>query len=313
MEIYRIDHISQVVPELEPQLELLEGLFGFRRIQTWEHGAEQARGARLAVPGSWGQHWEVLAPTSDDSPFQAFLDSKGGRPGLHHVAVEVPDVDAVAKELEDKGIKSTAGEPGKWIEASLSPPDHGPGFLFRIRGVGTHTMCGDDGAVSSGGAKPSGNRSALGIVGIDHVCQAFPDRDELARWYEDLAGFVQVWRTPDDEHPDMADLVMNIPGSSICWEIIMPRGEDSFIERFWDKSGATVHHVTMEVEDWDAAMQACEAHEIETFDHNDGETDGAQWKDGFIHPKLTGGVLLQLFWEERPGVWVRSDKIPPQR
>jgi methylmalonyl-CoA/ethylmalonyl-CoA epimerase len=29
-----------------------------------------------------------------------------------------------------------------------------------------------------------------------------------------------------------------------------------------------------------------------------------------VHPKQTGGVLVQLFWEERPGVWVRSDKIP---
>jgi len=29
-----------------------------------------------------------------------------------------------------------------------------------------------------------------------------------------------------------------------------------------------------------------------------------------VHPKQTAGVLVQLFWEERPGVWVRSDKIP---
>jgi hypothetical protein len=32
----------------------------------------------------------------------------------------------------------------------------------------------------------------------------------------------------------------------------------------------------------------------------------------FIHPKQTGGILVQVFWEERPGVWVRSDKIPPR-
>lgn len=312
MEIYRIDHVSQVVPELAPQLELLEGIFGFQRIQTWEHDAEGCSGARLAIPGSWGHHWEVLAPTSADSPFQAFLDGKGGRPGLHHVAVEVPDLAAVAAELEQRGIKPTAGSPGDWIEASLSPPDHGPGFLFRIRGTGTRTMCGDDGKVSSGGAR-STDAPSLGIVQIDHVCQAFPDRDALARWYEDLAGFVQVWRTPDDEHPDMADLVMNIPGSGICWEIITPRGEESFIERFLEKNGPTVHHVTFEVADWDAAMQACEHHGIETFDSNEGTTDGAAWRDTFIHPRLTGGVLVQLFCEERPGVWVRSDKIPPQR
>ena len=309
MEIYRIDHVSQVVPELEPQVALLEGLFGFRRVQTWEHDAEGCAGARLAVPGSWGHHWEVLAPTDGSSPFQAFLDAKGGRPGLHHVALEVPDLAAAAAALAERGIEPTAGKQGEWIEASLSPPDHGPGFLFRLRGPGTHTMCGDDGRVSGAGAAGA-DVPSLGIVQIDHVCQAFPDRDVLARWYEDLAGFVPVWRTPDDEHPDMADLVMNIPGSGICWEIIMPWGEDSFIERFLDRSGPAVHHVTFEVADWDGAMRACAHHGIETFDPNQGTTDGARWRDAFIHPKLTGGVLVQIFWEERPGVWVRPDKIP---
>lgn len=168
MEIYRIDHLSQVVPELEPQLELLEGLFGFRRIQTWDHDAERCSGARLAIPGSWGQHWEVLAPTSDDSPHRAFLDGRGGRPGLHHMALEVPDVVAVTVELERLGIAATVEAPGQWIEASLSPPGYGAGFLFRIRGTGTHTMCGDDGKVSGGG-RPGRNDPSLGIVQIDHV------------------------------------------------------------------------------------------------------------------------------------------------
>lgn len=310
MDIYRIDHISQVVQDRDAQLELLEGLFGFRRLQTWENEEEGITGGRLAVPGTWGHHWEVLAPTRPDSPLQAFLDDKGGRPGLHHVAVEVPDLEAAAAELERRDIKATAGSSGQWLEASLSPPDHGPGFLFRLRGPGTTTMCGDDGRVSGKGTRIS-DVPALGIVGIDHVCQAFPDRDVLAAWYQELAGFVQVWRTPEDEHPDMADLVLNVPGSSICWEVIMPRGEDSFIQRFWDRSGAQVHHVTFEVADWDAALAACEQHGVETFDASEGSTDGAAWRDAFIHPKLTGGVLVQLFWEERPGVWVRSDKIPP--
>jgi catechol 2,3-dioxygenase-like lactoylglutathione lyase family enzyme len=312
MEIYRIDHISQVVPDLEAQLELLEGLFGFHRIQTWQHPTEGAEGARLAVPGTWGHHWEVLSPTRNDSPFQTFLDDKGGRPGLHHVAVEVPDMEAVAAELEIREIKATGGAAGEWVEASLSPPDHGPGFLFRLRGPGAHSMCGDDGKVSYAGTSRY-EAPSIGIVGIDHICQAFSDRDALAAWYADLAGFVEVWRTPDDEHPDMADLVLNVPGSSICWEVIMPWGDDSFIQRFWDKNGAMVHHVTFEVADWDAALAACEHHEIEPFDSNEGTTDGAAWRDTFIHPKVTGGVLVQIFWEERPGVWVRSDKIPPLR
>ncbi|MDL4772362.1 VOC family protein [Actinomadura xylanilytica] len=312
MRIYRIDHIGQVAPNLEPQVALLERLFGFTRVRSWDSPAEGCRGSRLAVPGSWGQAWEVLAPSGDDSPVQAYLDDHGGRAGLHHVGAEVPDLDAVRAELEGRGIKPSSSADGGWIEASLSPPEHGPGVLFRLRGPGGSGLCGDEpGAAVLGGAADAGTGPSLGIVALDHVCQAFPDRDELARWYADLAGFAHVWRTPDDEHPDMADLVMNIPGSAICWEIIMPRGEDSFIERFWDRNGAAAHHVTFEVADWDRAMAACAHHETPTFGENEGSTDGAAWRDAFIHPKHTGGVLVQLFWEERPGVWVRSDKIPP--
>ncbi|HEU5160214.1 MAG TPA: VOC family protein [Streptosporangiaceae bacterium] len=323
MRIYRIDHIGQVAPELEPQARLLEGLFGFRRVREWDNPAAGCRGVRLGLPAAWGQCWEVIAPSGDDSAVRDYLDAQGGRGGLHHVAAEVPDLEAARAELAGRGIETTDGAPGRWLEASLSPPAHGPGVRFRLRGPGGLEMCGDDtrpAGAGSTGAGPSGAAAAgpgegpaLGIVGIDHVCQAFPDRDELARWYADLAGFVEVWRTPDDEHPDMADLVMNIPGSTICWEIIMPRGEDSFIERFWDKNGAAAHHVTFEVADWDRALAACRHHETPTFGENEGTTDGAAWRDAFIHPKHTGGVLVQLFWEERPGVWVRSDKIPPGR
>ncbi|GAA4240206.1 hypothetical protein GCM10022254_64050 [Actinomadura meridiana] len=309
MQIYRIDHVAQVTPDLDAQVALLEGLFGFRRVRHWDNPAERTRGTRLEIPGSHGQAWEVVAPAGDGSPLQTFLDDHGGRPGLHHVGAEVPDLEAVRAELEVRGIKPTDGLRGRWLEASLSPPEYGPGVLFRLRGPGSLDMCGDSPSATVETGETPG--PSLGIVALDHICQAFPDRDVLAGWYHGLAGFTQVWRTSDDEHPDMADLVMNIPGATMCWEVIMPRGEDSFIERFWDRNGAAAHHVTFEVADWDAAMAACEHHDTPTFGENEGSTDGAAWKDTFIHPKHTGGVLVQLFWEERPGVWVRSDKVPP--
>lgn len=285
MRIYRIDHVAQAVPDVDTQVSFLERVFGFQTTHRWDGGA------RLAIPGTWGHAWHVL--------------EHDGRPGLHHVEVEVPDLDAALAELSDRGIKLTDAEPGKWAEASLSPPEHGPGVLFRLRGPGS--------LASTSPVEPSTvDGPVLGIVNLDHVCQAFPDRDELARWYRDLAGFVEVWRTPDDEHPDMADLVLNVPGSSICWEVIMPRGEDSFIEKFLSRNGAAAHHVTFQVADWAAALAACTHHELRTFDDEEGVTDGARWRHTFIHPKQTGGVLVQLFWEERPGVWVRSDKIPPR-
>ena len=309
MRIYRIDHVAQLVPDLDKQVSFLAKVFGFRPVARWDNAEAGTRGVRLEIPGSWGHTWLVISPAGSSSPLQTWLDEHGGRPGLHHIGVEVPDLDATLAELEERGVKLTDGSPGKWAEASLTPPEHGPGVLFRMRGPGSLAMCGDDNPTAVQPSTPDGPK--LGVLALDHVCQAFLDRDELARWYADLAGFVQVWRTPDDEHPDMADLVLNVPGSSICWEVIMPRGDDSFIEKFYTRNGAAVHHVTFQVSDWILAREACEHHGIPTFDDEEGVTDGARWKHTFIHPKHTGGVLVQLFWEQRPGVWVRSDKIAP--
>ncbi|MGH3747467.1 MAG: methylmalonyl-CoA epimerase, partial [Micromonosporaceae bacterium] len=78
MRIYRIDHIGVVAPDLEAQTTQLERLFGFRRTLAWDNPEQGVRGVRLAVPGSWGQTWEVLAPSGDNSPVQAVLDGQRG-------------------------------------------------------------------------------------------------------------------------------------------------------------------------------------------------------------------------------------------
>lgn len=311
LDIYRIDHIAHAVADLKVQLPMLENLFGFERIRTWKNDAAGVQGARLRVPGTAGHVWELVAPLGDESPLQEFLDSPRG-PGLLHVAVESPDMEAAVAELGRRGLEFS-GDIAQWVDASLTPPAHGPGVTFRIFGHGGRGSWGDlPGAEDTELAVTASDAPSLGITGIDHVCQGFHNRDELAVWYQELLGFRQVWRTPENEHPDMADLVLNIPGSSICWEIIMPRGEDSFIDKFLAGRGAAAHHVTLEVSDWERAMEACKHHDVRTFGANSGETDGGAWNDTFIHPKLTGGVLVQLFAETRPGVWVRSDKTPPR-
>ncbi|WP_234345765.1 VOC family protein [Streptomyces sp. NRRL F-5755] len=308
LRIYRIDHIAVVTADLEEQAALLEGLFGFEPTHTWDNPAARVRGMRLRVPGASGQYWVLLSPADSGTVLGRWLEDRDGRPGLHHVGAEVPDLDAALAEIRRRGLEITDSVPGRWAETSLSPPEHGPGVLWRLQGPGSTSMLGDE------AARPAPRRAAadaptLGIRGIDHLCQAFPDRDELAAWYAELAGFVEVWRTPEGAAPDMADLVLNIPGSSTCWEVITGRGEASFVDRFLRRSGPAAHHVTFEVADWDNALAACVAHGVPTFGEEEGVTDGAAWKHTFIHPKHTGGVLVQLFWEQRPGVWVRSDKI----
>ncbi|GAB4335114.1 MAG: hypothetical protein Kow0010_22450 [Dehalococcoidia bacterium] len=302
----RIDHFGQVVPDLDRQVGLLEGLFGFQTTERWEDA--DARGALLAVPGRSATNWEVLAPAGDGSPWQAFLDGPTG-PGVHHVALEVPAVEETREALRKLGIAFEERE-GSRIDAAIEPQKRGEGLVFRFATAGAAAACHRSDASVTRAASAHGDAPHLGIVAVDHLCHAYRDRDELARWYERVLGMREVWRTPDGEHEDLADCVLEVPGGQLAWEIIQPVGDESFIRRFLDSRGPAPHHVTFQVADWDAAVAACEHHGIPMFDENQGETGGARWRDAFVHPKHTGGMLVQLFWEERPGVWVRSDKVP---
>lgn len=310
LNIYRIDHICQVVQELELQVSLLEGLFGFQRSLTWENAEEGIRGVMLEIPGSWGQRWEVQAPIDNDSPLQTFLDSPFG-PGIHHLAVEVTDMDYAVEQVEVLGIKAdrrVVGPSRRYIDIPFVPPELGAGMLWRIFGPLSPGICCNGGvAVRDEAAAADG--PSLGIVAVEQIGQACEDRQELAEWCERAAGMQEVYRTPEGKHPDIATLVLTIPGTQIRWELIQPVDEESFVHRFVTNRGHTAHHVTFEVADWDKAHAACEHHGVPTFGANSGTTDGGSWADTFIHPKFTGGFLVQFFWEELPGVWSRSDKV----
>jgi len=304
LNIYRIDHIGQVVPDLDKQATLMEGLFGFCRVRAWENSAEGSKGVLFDVPGSWGQRWEVLAPLGAHSPWQAVLDLNGA--GVHHLAMQVNDLTAAKRELQTLGLAFE--EKNGCLHTAFAPPQGPKGIALRLFAPPVLATCGDDGRARAISV-PAVAGPNLGIVGVEQVGQAYPDRDALAHWCEQALGMRELYHTKANEHPDMATGVLTIPGTQMRWELIAPVGADSFVQKFIDKRGAGVAHVTFEVRDYDAAMAAAEHHDVPTINLHEGETDGAKWKDWFIHPRHTGGFLMQLFWEERPGVWSRSDKI----
>lgn len=302
LDIARIDHISMAVPDLQAQVELLVQLFGFRPSWSWEQDREQEgyRGVALDIPGDTDVGWEVLAPDGEDSHIQRFLDSPNG-PGLHHVALQVPDIDVAVEELRQLGIEPSGQSPadvaGGWREAYIHPRRGGNGFLFQFFSPGeAHRRR----VVHSA---PDGDH-ALGIKAVNHLSHAHPDGEELGRWYERTLGMRIVHRSPDGEHADFTTHVLETPGGQMRWEILQPAGPDSFVQRFIDTRGPAMHHVAFEVEDWDRAVAACEHHAVPTFGEREGETDGARWREAFIHPRHTGGFLAQFFWQERPGIWI---------
>jgi methylmalonyl-CoA/ethylmalonyl-CoA epimerase len=61
-------------------------------------------------------HVELLRPLSEDTPVGKFLASRG--PGLHHVAYQVPDIEATLAALKQEGARLIDETPRTGIRGS---------------------------------------------------------------------------------------------------------------------------------------------------------------------------------------------------
>jgi methylmalonyl-CoA epimerase len=96
----RIDHIGVAVTDLEEAIDLHVGVYGLRLVHR-ETIAEQGVEAVLLDVGE--NHVELLAPLHEETPVGRFLAKRG--PGLHHVAYQVEDIEAVLRTLRDQGVR----------------------------------------------------------------------------------------------------------------------------------------------------------------------------------------------------------------
>ncbi len=86
-------------------------------------------------------------------------------------------------------------------------------------------------------------------------------------------------------------------------ELISSPDPDSFVNRFIEKNGEGLHHVTLQVEDLLEAVDYLQSNGVKVVDVN---TEDPHWKEAFISPKDSFGVLFQLaeFDEEH---WLKNE------
>lgn len=76
-------------------------------------------------------------------------------------------------------------------------------------------------------------------------------------------------------------------------ELVQPTTAESGIAAYLAKKGAGMHHICFEVDDIAAALAHMQAQGIALINDTPKERDGRKY--AFIHPKSTGGVLVELY------------------
>jgi len=127
--IRKIHHVSVVVRDLEEALKLYEGLFGLRA-EKIEALPEQ--GIRVALLPVGGSEIELVEPVDPNSGVARFLESRGE--GLHHICLEVDDVNRELAELEKKGVRliDKKGRRGLVGKVAFIHPEATRGVLIEL-------------------------------------------------------------------------------------------------------------------------------------------------------------------------------------
>lgn len=96
----RIDHLGIAVRSIDEALALYRDQLGLTVSLRETVAAEKVHAAMLPVGES---RIELLEASEPDSVIAKFIDKRG--PGLHHVAITVPDLGAAVERLKSSGAR----------------------------------------------------------------------------------------------------------------------------------------------------------------------------------------------------------------
>ncbi|MBI1358607.1 MAG: methylmalonyl-CoA epimerase [Acidobacteria bacterium] len=101
----KLDHLGVAVRSVDQALELYRDGLG---LAVRHRGVVEHEGVEVAMLPAGDARIELLEPTTPDSAIARFLEKRGE--GLHHIALEVDDLEAAVGRLRGQGRRLVTEE-----------------------------------------------------------------------------------------------------------------------------------------------------------------------------------------------------------
>ena len=98
--IKAINHVAVVVDDMKKSLSFWRDALGIPLHELRDVPAEKSQVAFLPLAGA---EVELVQPTTDDSGIAKYLAKRG--PGMHHLCLEVDDIEGMMSVLREKNIR----------------------------------------------------------------------------------------------------------------------------------------------------------------------------------------------------------------
>jgi len=131
------------------------------------------------------------------------------------------------------------------------------------------------------------------VTAIDHVGIAVPDLDAAIEFYRETFGF-EVTHQEVNEDQGVREAMVRAPGDTgAVMQLLAPLTPDSTIGKFIAKSGPGLQQLAYRVTDVDEASEALRSMGLRLI-FPEARRGTANSRVNFVHPKDTGGVLIEL-------------------
>lgn len=130
----------------------------------------------------------------------------------------------------------------------------------------------------------------LNQFNLDHIGIAVESLEESLKFYITCLG-LKVSKI--EVVPEQKVQVAFLETGQCHIELLEPTSEDSPIAKFLKKRGGGIHHIALKVSKLEELLEQMDKMGVKLIDKTPKKgADGK--KIAFIHPKATGGVLLEL-------------------
>ena len=128
------------------------------------------------------------------------------------------------------------------------------------------------------------------ITKINHVAIVVADIEQALGFWRDALG---LELDHIEEVPSQQAAVAFLPVGESELELVQPASPETGAGRFLAERGGGMHHLCFEVDDIAAKLEELKAKGVRLV--NEVPLDLPGRKLAFVHPKSTGGVLVELY------------------
>ena len=128
------------------------------------------------------------------------------------------------------------------------------------------------------------------ITRINHIAIAVNDIDASLNFWRDALG-LEVDHIEDV--PSQKAAVAFIPVGDSEVELVQPSAQDTGVAKFLAERGGGMHHLCFEVDNLEEMLAVMKARNVRLINETPLVLPGR--KLAFVHPRSTGGVLVELY------------------